>query len=159
LVLNGGFHEDDTKGLWGLTFGNGNGGAVTNSLFFAAGIGDENDGLFGKVTVSGEDFGTNGVVVKAPHFYEHYVGPKLAQLNAIAAAGERLPNGNFEFVGVNQGAVDPKVQATYVFGIDRNGKLAVGPFPDRPDIRFDALVVVSVQPGRAPTASVIDLTT
>src|SRR5205807_9219317 len=104
-------------------------------------------------------FGQNGIVTKAPHFYEHYVGPRLAQLNAVAAAGERLPNGDFEFVGVNQGAIDPKVPATYVFGIDRNGKLAVGPFPDRPDIRFDALVVVSVQPGRAPTASVIDLTT
>jgi hypothetical protein len=80
-------------------------------------------------------------------------------LNAVAAAGERLPNGDFEFVGVNQGAIDPKVQATYVFGIDRNGKLPVGPFPDRPDIRFDAVVVVTLTPGKAPTASVTDLTT
>jgi uncharacterized protein (TIGR03118 family) len=58
LILNGGFkNETDTKGLWGLTFGDGQNGAATNSLFFAAGINDENDGLFGKVTVSGEDFG------------------------------------------------------------------------------------------------------
>ena len=49
--------------------------------------------------------------------------------------------------------------ATYVFGIDRNGKLPTGPFPDRPDIRFDALVVVTLTPGQAPTATVIDLTT
>ncbi|SIO56499.1 TIGR03118 family protein [Singulisphaera sp. GP187] len=159
LILNGGVREGDTKGLWGLTFGNGHGGAATNSLFFAAGINDENNGLFGKVTVSGEDFGHNGIVVKTPHFYEHYVGPQLAQLNAVAAAGERLPNGNFEFFGVNQGAIDPKVQATYVFGIDRNGKLSPGPFPDRPDIRFDAVVVVTLTPGQAPTASVTDLTT
>ncbi len=157
LVLNGGFQESDTKGLWGIGFGNGQGGAATNTLFFAAGINDENDGLFGKVTVADEDFGHNGVVVKAPHFYEDYVGPKLAQLNAVAAAGELLPNGSFEFVGVNQGTIDPKVQATYVFGVDRNGKLPTGPFPGRPDIRFDALVVVTLKPGQAPTASVLDL--
>jgi hypothetical protein len=96
-------------------------------------------------------------VTKAPHFYEDYVGPKLAQLNAVAAAGELLPNGNFEFVGVNQGAINPNVPATYVFGIDRSGKLPTGPFSGRPDIRFDALVEVTLTPGQAPTASVIDL--
>jgi uncharacterized protein (TIGR03118 family) len=159
LVLNGGFQEGDTKGLWGITFGNGHGGAATNSLFFAAGINAENDGLFGKVTVSGEDFGHNGIVVKTPRFYEHYVGPQLAQLDAVAAAGERLPDGDFEFVGANQGAIDPKVRATYVFGIDRNGKLSPGPFLGRPDIRFDAVVVVTLTPGQSPTASVTDLTT
>ena len=159
LVLNGGFRESDTKGLWGITFGNGRGGAAANTLFFASGINAENDGLFGKVTVNDEDPGRSGVVFKTPHFYEHYVGPKLAQLNAVAAAGERLPNGNFLFVGVNQGAIDPKVRAAYVFGIDRSGKLPAGPFPDRPDIRFDAVVVVTLTPGRPPTASVTDLTT
>ena len=158
LILNGGFKkESDTKGLWGLTFGDGQNGAATNSLFFAAGINDENDGLFGKVTVSGEDFGRNGVVTKAPHFYEDYKGPKLAQLNSVAAAGELKPDGSFEFIGVNQGALDPKVAATYVFGIDRNGKLPTGPFNNRPDIRFDALIEVSVTPGQATTATVIDL--
>ena len=109
LILNGGFkQESDTKGLWGLTFGDGQNGAATNSLFFAAGINDENDGLFGKLTVRGEDFGRNGVVTKAPHFYEDYKGPKLPQLNAVAAAGELLPDGSFEFVGVNQGAAQPE---------------------------------------------------
>jgi uncharacterized protein (TIGR03118 family) len=158
LILNGGFkNESDTKGLWGLTFGDGQNGAATNSLFFAAGINDENDGLFGKVTVSGEDFGQNGIVKKIPHFYEDYKGPKLAQLNSVAAAGELKPDGSFEFIGVNQGALDPKVAATYVFGIDRNGKLPTGPFNKRPDIRFDALIEVSVKPGQATTASVIDL--
>jgi uncharacterized protein (TIGR03118 family) len=158
LILNGGFaNEPDTKGLWGLTFGNGQNGAAPDSLFFAAGINDENDGLFGRVSVSGEDFGNNGIVVKAPQFYEHYVGPQLDELNAVAAAGELLPNGSFAFLGVNKGAIHRNVTASFVFGIDRNGKLPVGPFPDRPDIRFDALVLVSIQPGQAPTASVIDL--
>jgi hypothetical protein len=101
--------------------------------------------------------GHNGIVTKVPHFYEDYTGPKLAQLNAVAAAGELLPNGTFEFVGVNQGAINPNVRATYVWGIDRNGNLPTGPFPGRPNIKFDALVVVKLVPGQAPTASVIDL--
>src|SRR5262249_41857255 len=83
------------------------------------------------------DIEGHGVVTKAPRFYEDYVGPKLAQLDATAAAGVRLANGSFTFVGVNQGAIDPRVQATYVFGIDRSGRLPTGPFPSRPDIRFD----------------------
>lgn len=48
---------------------------------------------------------------------------------------------------------------TYVFGIDRSGKLPPGPFPGRPDIRFDAVVVVTLTLGTAPTASVTDVTT
>jgi uncharacterized protein (TIGR03118 family) len=50
LVLNGGIKESDTKGLWGIRFGNGQGGADANTLFFAAGINAEADGLFGEVT-------------------------------------------------------------------------------------------------------------
>jgi uncharacterized protein (TIGR03118 family) len=37
------------SGLWGLRFGNGGNGGDVNSLFFAAGINDEADGLFGKI--------------------------------------------------------------------------------------------------------------
>src|SRR4029077_5119376 len=50
LVLNGGIKEGDLKGLWGIRFGNGQGGADDNTLFFAAGINAEADGLFGTVT-------------------------------------------------------------------------------------------------------------
>src|SRR4051812_20023104 len=49
------------------------------------------------------------------------------------------------------------MQATYVFGIDRSGKLPTGPFPNSPNVRFDAVVVVKVVPGNAPTATVTDL--
>jgi hypothetical protein len=103
------------------------------------------------------DFEGNGVVVKTPNFYEDYVGPKLAELNAVAAIGQIQPNGSFLFVGVNQGAIDPKVPATFVFGIDRSGKLPTGPFPGRPDIRFDATVVIKLVPGQAPTVTLNDL--
>jgi uncharacterized protein (TIGR03118 family) len=40
--------QDD--GLWGLRFGNGGSGGATNELFFSAGLNDEADGLFGKIT-------------------------------------------------------------------------------------------------------------
>jgi uncharacterized protein (TIGR03118 family) len=36
-------------GLWGLKFGNGAFGASPNTLYFAAGINDEQDGLFGSI--------------------------------------------------------------------------------------------------------------
>lgn len=52
LVLNGGFKETDSKGLWGIGFGNGQGGAGANTLFFADGINEEKDGLFGAVNVA-----------------------------------------------------------------------------------------------------------
>lgn len=37
-------------GLWSLTFGNGGNAGSANSLFFTAGINNENDGLFGTLT-------------------------------------------------------------------------------------------------------------
>lgn len=39
----------DIEGLWGLRFGNGGNGGDVNSLFFAAGIMDEQHGLYGKI--------------------------------------------------------------------------------------------------------------
>jgi uncharacterized protein (TIGR03118 family) len=53
LVLNGGVTNTDatdTKGLWGIGFGNGQGGTDPNALYFATGVHDEADGVFGKVT-------------------------------------------------------------------------------------------------------------
>ncbi len=52
LTLNGGVGSRDSKGLWGIAFGNGHGGTDPNALYFASGINDENDGLFGKVTMN-----------------------------------------------------------------------------------------------------------
>jgi uncharacterized protein (TIGR03118 family) len=37
-------------GIWGITFGNGAGGTRTDTLYFAAGINDEKDGLFGAIS-------------------------------------------------------------------------------------------------------------
>jgi hypothetical protein len=99
----------------------------------------------------------NGTVVKTPRFYEDYVGPRLAQLNVVKASGTLLHDGNFRFQGVTQGVINPNVRATYVFGVDRNGHLPTGPFPGRPNIRFDATVVIKLVPGHTPTVTVNDL--
>ena len=39
------------EGLWGIAFGNGVLGQPTNTLFFAAGPGDEEHGLYGRIDV------------------------------------------------------------------------------------------------------------
>jgi uncharacterized protein (TIGR03118 family) len=52
LVLNGGFEGENTKGLWGLSFGNGGSAGPTNTLYFTAGINDESDGLLGSLTAT-----------------------------------------------------------------------------------------------------------
>src|SRR5581483_6986911 len=55
LVLNGGLASSSDKGLWGIGFGNGKSGTDPNALYFAAGINDEADGVFGKVTMTDGD--------------------------------------------------------------------------------------------------------
>jgi len=57
LTLNGGIGGNGTKGLWGIAFGNGHGGTDPHALYFASGINAENDGLFGKVTMTTEHDG------------------------------------------------------------------------------------------------------
>jgi hypothetical protein len=99
----------------------------------------------------------NGTVVETPSFYEDYVGPQLAQLEVVKATGQLLRDGSFRFVGVNLGAINPNVRATYVIGVDRNGHLPTGPFPDRPNIRFDATIAIKIVPGQAPTVVVTDI--
>jgi hypothetical protein len=99
----------------------------------------------------------SGVIHKAPRFYEHYTGPKLAGLNAVGASGELAPSGTFTFRGTNQGRIGP-VPAVYAFGIDRGGATHPGPFPDRPGVTFDAVVVVTLgASSAAPSARVVDL--
>jgi hypothetical protein len=96
------------------------------------------------------------LVSKAPHFYEVYTGPRLAELNAVQATGKLARNGTFTFTGTNRGRIK-QGPAVYVWGIDRSGKLSGGPFTNRPDITFDALVIVKLDSSLRPTAQVLDL--
>jgi uncharacterized protein (TIGR03118 family) len=50
-LLKGTDHRPlEIDGLWGIGFGNGANAGPTNTLFFAAGPNDEEDGLFGSIT-------------------------------------------------------------------------------------------------------------
>jgi len=105
---------------------------------------------------SGSQQRASGVVRKAPHFYEFYTGPKLAELNAVGASARLMRNGNFVFTGMNQGRIT-QAPAVYVWGIDRSGNLTPGPFTNRPNIRFDAVVIVSLDSSNNLSARVVDL--
>jgi hypothetical protein len=97
---------------------------------------------------------------KHPHFYEFYTGPKRDSLDVVAAGARLFPGGMIVLSGATHGEFVAGPPATYVFGIDRNGHLPPGPFPGRPNIRFDALVVVTLKsPPAPPTATVMDLKT
>jgi hypothetical protein len=98
----------------------------------------------------------SGVATKTPSFYPFYTGPQLPELNAVKASGKLVAGRTFVFTGTNQG---PIVQgpATYVWGVDRNGHLPPGPFEGRPQVTFDAVIVVSLNASRAVTAQVVDL--
>jgi hypothetical protein len=65
-------------------------------------------------------------------------------------------NQEFTFTGTNQGPIR-QARAVYVWGIDRNGNLPTGPYVGRPNIRFDAVVVVQLADSLRPTAQVVDL--
>jgi hypothetical protein len=99
---------------------------------------------------------TLGVVTKTPHFYEFYTGPKRAELNAVKASAELSSSGNFILTGTNQGRIN-KTPAVYVWGLDRNGNLPAGPFQGRPNVKFDAVVEVSLTSSLTPTVTVMDL--
>ena len=75
----------------------------------------------------------------------------------MKASAELSADGStFTFSGTNQGKIN-KAPAVYVWGLDRNGNLPPGPFAGHPNVRFDAVVVVSLDSSLTPTATVMDL--
>jgi hypothetical protein len=100
---------------------------------------------------------TVGTATKNAHFYQFYTGPKLAELNAVKASAELSADGStFTFTGTNQAKIN-KAPAVYVWGVDRNGNLPPGPFTNRPNVRFDAVVVVALDASLTPVARVMDV--
>jgi hypothetical protein len=103
--------------------------------------------------------GPTGVVTKRARFYEFYTGPKLAELNTVGASGKLSRDGStFTFTGTTKGKINNPV-GDYVWGIDRSGNLMAGPFQGRPNVKFDAVVVVTLDASLMPTARVMDLST
>ncbi len=104
LVLNGGIKESDAKGLWGIRFGNGHGGADANTLFFAAGINAEGDGLFGKVTAVTTPKVYHGAAALPSVLSAQPTLTLAGQGNTNGAAGQihALFNGQSVTINVNQ---------------------------------------------------------
>jgi hypothetical protein len=101
-------------------------------------------------------------VTKAPNFYEFYTGPRTANLDVVGGGAVLTRRGLF-LSGTMQGTINTAPAnasegAYYVWGINRGSPNAVTPFPNRPGIRFDDVVVVSIQPGTGVTGFVQDVT-
>jgi len=111
-------------------------------------------GMSGHVRHAGQ---ATGVVTKSPKFYEAYTGPRLAELSAVKASGKLSADGStFVFTGTNKGPINA-APAVFVWGIDRNGNLPPGFFDNRPNVKFDAEVIVTLDASLTPTAKILDL--
>lgn len=104
------------------------------------------------------------LVTKDPHFYDFYVGPKRADLNVVAGSAVVKPGKGLILTAIVQGKIDKRPATSaddsfYVFGINRGSANAVTPFFQRPGVKFDAVVVVSVTHDNGISASVRDLVT
>ena len=110
----------------------------------------------GFVTGQRSQFTTNGLAVKTPRFEDTYTGVRLDQLSATAAGAILLPDGRLELAGIMRGPIDDSRLSVYSFGIDRGGALTTA--PNRPGIRYDALVTVS-RDASGVSGTVFDLET
>jgi hypothetical protein len=98
---------------------------------------------------------SNGLAFKhQAHFYPFYTGPKRPELNGIKASaqvtGNLAKDGNLVLSGtvaapIIQNPTSPAQWSVYMFGIDRGGAAERGPFPGRPNIRFDTVVVAAIR--------------
>jgi uncharacterized protein (TIGR03118 family) len=121
-------------GLWGLTFGNGNEEEVAHTLFFAAGINDEADGLFG--TLKPTDTDAPGTSAASSTGHSDFAGeaaafvallpplavaPGLAVHSSIAApAGPTTGTGE-------QTALIPSPRLTAAVSVRTVSREAIGP--------------------------------
>jgi hypothetical protein len=87
-----------------------------------------------------------GSVDRAPRFYELYTGPKRPDLHVQSAKGQFSYPRGFVFAGQTVGAINSSQSSYYVFGVNRGGASAPGPFPDRPTIVFDAEIIIATSP-------------
>jgi hypothetical protein len=98
---------------------------------------------------------SNGLAFKhQAHFYPFYTGPKRPELNGVQATAKITGNlnndGNLILSGTVAGPIiqrprNAAQEAVYTFAIDRGGASEDGPFPGRPRIRFDTVVVAAIR--------------
>jgi hypothetical protein len=82
-------------------------------------------------------------VLKAPMFNSAYTGPKLADLDAVAADATISPQQEFQFTGKVLLPIDVTQTANYSFLVNRGGVHFPGPIEGRPGIAFNAIVDVT----------------
>jgi hypothetical protein len=90
--------------------------------------------------------GVGGSVNRAPRFYGLYSGPKQPDLHVLGASGRYFNRRGFVLTGETVGAINSSQSSFYVFGVNRGGASAPGPFPDRPMIVFNAEIIVATSP-------------
>jgi hypothetical protein len=92
----------------------------------------------------------------AGQFYRDYTGPQRPALNAIGADGSFVAaSQSISLIAQMAGPVFAGGPNYFVWGIDRGGATNA-PFPDEPNVKFNAVVVVTADPanGTALTAVV-----
>ncbi len=91
---------------------------------------------------------SGGEVQKVPMFYALFRGQRQPDLDVIGAKGSLFnPIGFFVFSGKVLGHINTSQPQFYVFGVNRGGATGPGPFPERPMINFDAVVIVATSSG------------
>lgn len=104
----------------------------------------------------------SGVVRKRAAFSTQYLGPRRADLNLVAASAALKTGKALTLTATTAAPIDATPPTAgledasfFVFGLDRGGANSANPFPNRPRIRYDAVVVLQVRP-EGLSASVLD---
>jgi hypothetical protein len=92
------------------------------------------------------DTKVGGPVNHAPRFYPLYKGAKQPDLHVLDQRNQYFFPGGFVFTASTVGAINSSQSSFYVFGINRGGATAPGPFPERPNIVFDAEIIIATSP-------------
>jgi hypothetical protein len=88
-------------------------------------------------------------------FYPLYGGERRAALDAIQATGEYTAAvGTLTFTALMAGPIASGQDNYYVWGVDRGGA-TFAPFPQEPNVKFNAVVVVEAQAEGGANASVV----
>jgi hypothetical protein len=87
-----------------------------------------------------------GPVNRPPAINPLYTGPKRPDLRVLGTHAQFFFPRGFAFTGATVGFINHSQQSVYVFGVNRGGATAPGPFPGRPQIVFDAEIIVATSP-------------
>jgi hypothetical protein len=88
------------------------------------------------------------------NFYTFFGGPQRPSLNALQATGEfSKATGNFTFSALMAGPIADGNTNFYVIGLDR-GNANNAPFQGEPNVNFNSVVAVTVQPDGTATGAV-----